>query len=78
MQDFESLGEMRDDLIAALEKDNSKSKEMCRELKMKLDMIEMDRQERKLKRKRSKDMSKLIEQSKKEYIKAVTPRDYHY
>ena len=41
-------------------------------------MIEMDRQERKLKRKRSKDMSKLIEQSKKEYIKAVTPRDYHY
>jgi len=61
MQDFESLGEMRDDLIAALEKDNSKSKEMCRELKMKLDMIEMDRQERKLKRKRSKDMSKLIE-----------------
>ena len=78
MQDFESLGEMRDDLIAALEKDNSKTKEMCRELKMKLDMIEMDRQERKLKRKRSKDMSKLIEQSKKEYIKAVTPRDYHY
>lgn len=52
---------MRDDLIAALEKDNSKTKEMCRELKMKLDMIEMDRQERKLKRKRSKDMSKLIE-----------------
>lgn len=78
MQDFESLGEMRDDLIAALEKDNSKTKEMCRELKMKLDMIEMDRQERKLKRKRSKDMSKLIEQSKKEYIKAVTPREYHY
>ena len=52
---------MRDDLIDALEKDNSKAKEICRELKMKLDMIEMDRQERKLKRKRSKDMSKLIE-----------------
>ena len=52
---------MRDDLIAALEKDNSKAKETCKELKWKLDMIEKDRQERKLKRKRSKDMSKLIE-----------------